>query len=92
MAQRTVRIGSSVGLHARPAKLFTQAVKASGRAVTITKGDGVAVDAGSILRVMALAAKQGDEVTIASDDDGAEQTLDSLAELLATDLDEAGAP
>ena len=43
MAQRTVRIGSSVGLHARPAKLFTQAVKASGHAVTIAKGDGAAV-------------------------------------------------
>ena len=37
---RTIRIGSSNGLHARPAKLFAQAVKDSGTPVTISKGSG----------------------------------------------------
>ena len=42
---RTIRIGSSNGLHARPAKLFAQAVKDSGIPVTISKGSGAPVNA-----------------------------------------------
>ena len=87
MAERTVVVASQVGLHARPAKLFTQAAAAAGLKVTIAKGDGPAVDAGSILRVMALAVKHGDEVTIAAEGEGADEALDRLAEMLATDLD-----
>jgi phosphocarrier protein HPr len=87
MAQRTVVVASQVGLHARPAKLFTQAAAAAPVKVTIAKGDGPAVDAASILRVMALAVKHGDEVTIAAEGAGADDVLDRLAEMLATDLD-----
>nr|WP_297426115.1 HPr family phosphocarrier protein [uncultured Actinotalea sp.] len=87
MAERTVTVASRVGLHARPAKLFTQAASASGLAVTIAKGDGPPADAASILRVMALAVGHGEEVTIAAQGEGADAVLDDLARLLATDLD-----
>lgn len=87
MAQRTVVIASKVGLHARPAKLFTQAASASGIAVRIAKGDGAPVDAASILRVMALGAKHGDEVTLTAEGDGDEEVLDGLVDLLSTDHD-----
>jgi phosphotransferase system HPr (HPr) family protein len=83
MATRDVTIASAVGLHARPAALFVQAVEASGVAVTLTKGDRT-VDADSILAVMTLGAGHGDTVTLSADDEG---VLDSLATLLATDLD-----
>ena len=83
MSSRAVTIASAVGLHARPAALFVQAFQASGVAVTLTKGD-MTVDADSILAVMTLGAAHGDTVTLTADD---EATLDSLAELLATDLD-----
>lgn len=89
MPQRTVTIGSRVGLHARPAKLFTQAASASGTAVRIAKGDGPAVDGASILRVMALGVKHGEEVTVSVEGDGADRVLDGLVELLASDLDAA---
>ncbi|KAA9085058.1 HPr family phosphocarrier protein [Microbacterium radiodurans] len=87
-ASRTVRIGSSNGLHARPAKLFAQAVKGSGANVTIAKGAGAPVNAASILGVIALGVEYGDYVTLTADGETAEQTLDTLAELLATDHDE----
>lgn len=87
MSQRTVTIGSKVGLHARPAKLFTQAAAGSGIKVLIAKGDGPAADASSILRVMALAVKHGEAVTISAEGDDADAVLDRLAEMLATDLD-----
>ena len=42
---RTVRIGSSHGLHARPAKLFAQAAKESGIPVSLIKDAGAPVNA-----------------------------------------------
>ncbi|MDN4472852.1 HPr family phosphocarrier protein [Demequina zhanjiangensis] len=87
MTTRTVEIGSSVGLHARPAALFVQAVNDSGIPVTICKPGGAPVPANSMLGVMALGAKHGETVELASDADGAEAALDSLVELLKKDLD-----
>lgn len=84
---RTVRIGSSHGLHARPAKLFAQAAKDAGIPVTIAKDSGSPVNAASILGVIALGVERGDYVTLAADGDGAEATLDHLSELLTTDHD-----
>lgn len=90
-ATRTVRIGSSRGLHARPAKLFAQAAKNSGLAVTITKGSGKPVNAASILGVIALAVEYGDYVTLSADGEGADNVLDTLTDLLTTDHDEDSA-
>lgn len=88
---RTVRIGSSHGLHARPAKLFAQAAKETGIAVTIAKDSGKAVNAASILGVIALGLEQGDYATLSADGEGAEAALDTLSELLVTDHDESAA-
>lgn len=90
-ATRTVRIGSSHGLHARPAKLFAQAAKESGLAVTIAKDSGKPVNAASILGVISLAVEHGDYVTLTADGDGAESVLDTLTELLTTDHDQDAA-
>lgn len=87
-ASRTVRIGSSNGLHARPAKLFAQAAKNSGANVTVSKGSGAPVNAASILGVIALGVEYGDYVTLTADGESAERILDTLADLLATDHDE----
>ena len=91
MVERTVRIGSTHGLHARPAKLFTQAVGSSGSAVTISKSGGAPVNAASILAVISQGIDHGDEVTIVVDGDGSSDeaaVLDQLIELLSTDHDE----
>jgi len=84
---RTVRIGSSHGLHARPAKLFAQAAKDSGIPITIAKDAGRPVNAASILGVISLGIEQGDYITLTADGDNAEAVLDTLSELLATDHD-----
>ncbi|TFD91824.1 HPr family phosphocarrier protein [Cryobacterium lactosi] len=87
MVERTVQIGSTHGLHARPAKLFTKAAAAAGAPVTLQKGDGKPVNAASILGVISLGINHGDSVTLATDADNAETVLDGLAELLLTDHD-----
>ena len=86
-AQRTVTIASSVGLHARPAALFVQAATATGLPIEISKAGEDPVDARSILGVMALGAKHGEEVLLTADGDGADAALDGLVALLSRDLD-----
>ncbi|WEV42114.1 HPr family phosphocarrier protein [Bifidobacterium sp. ESL0682] len=81
-ATRTTTITDPVGIHARPASQFTQAVAASGCTVTIAKGDGTPVNAGSILSVMGLGIQKGDDVTVAVEGDNAESVADSLIETL----------
>jgi len=88
MVERTVRIGSTHGLHARPAKLFTQAAAASGSAVTLRKAGGAFVNAASILAVIAQGIDHGDEITIVVDGGDEQVVLDQLVELLSTDHDE----
>lgn len=89
MPERHVVIASGVGLHARPAALFTQAAARQTVPVTIAKPDGDPVDARSILLVMALDARNGQEVVLRADGDGADAALDELVTLLSTDLDAA---
>lgn len=82
MATRTITINDPVGIHARPAAQFAQAVTASGCTVTIAKEGGNAVPAGSILSIMGLGIKQGDTVVINVEGDNAEAVADSLANIL----------
>lgn len=87
MSSRTAVVASRVGLHARPASLFVQAATATGLPVTIAVGSGDPVDARSILMVMGLGAKHGDQVVLSAEGDGAEAALASLAGLVETDHD-----
>ncbi|BEL12698.1 phosphotransferase [Actinoplanes philippinensis] len=87
MPTRTVTVGSSSGLHARPAKIFVEAAAKAPVKVTIRSGDRKPVPAKSMLSVLALGAKQGTEVILEAEGEGADEALDSLAELLAKDLD-----
>lgn len=87
MAERTVTVASSVGLHARPASLFAQAAAKAGVPVQLRSAAGKSVNAASILGVLSLGIGHGEEVTLSAEGDGADAALDSLAELLNTDLD-----
>jgi phosphocarrier protein len=83
-ATRTITITDPVGIHARPASQFAQAAAASGCTVTLSKDPKTAgVNASSILSVMGLGIKQGDEVTITVDGDDADKVADSLADTIS---------
>ena len=87
MPERRVAIGSKVGLHARPAALFVQEASKQSVPVTIRKDATPPADARSILSVLALDARGGDEVILAAEGEGAEEALDALAEFVGRDLD-----
>src|SRR5699024_5151592 len=54
---------------------------------TIEKPGGNAVQASSMLMLMTLGAAQGDEVTLRAEGEGAEESVNALADLLEKDLD-----
>lgn len=62
----TVKIINEVGLHARPASLLTNLVKGYSSNIELYKNGNTEKkhQARSILSVMALGAKKGDELTI----------------------------
>ena len=80
MATRTTVINDPVGIHARPAAQFSQAVTASGCTVTIAKEGGN--PAGSILSIMGLGIKQGDSVVIDVQGADDETVADNLLNIL----------
>jgi phosphocarrier protein HPr len=84
MPEKTVTVGSRIGLHARPAALIAEAANSMSSAVTIATRGGAPVDAGSALLIMTLDAKLGDEVVVAGDDQAA---VDKVADLVEQDLD-----
>ncbi len=88
MPSRAVTVGSTSGLHARPAALFVAAAGAQIVPVTIRTRERPPVPARSMLSVLSLGAKFGTEVILEAEGDGAEAALDVLADLLARNLDE----
>jgi phosphocarrier protein HPr len=79
MPSTSVVVGSSVGLHARPAAIIAEAAEGLGSAVTIN-----GVDASSSLMIMTLGARCGDTVEVAGDDQAA---VAHISGLVAQDLD-----
>jgi phosphocarrier protein HPr len=90
MSERNATIASRVGLHARPAAIFAEAVGALPIEVTIAlEGEPAddAMDASSILSLMSLGAANGQVVVLRADGAGADEALEGLVKLLETDLD-----
>ncbi|MFT3871339.1 MAG: HPr family phosphocarrier protein [Nocardioides sp.] len=79
MPSKSVVVGSSVGLHARPAAVIAEAAGELDAEVTIN-----GVDASSALLLMTLGASCGDSVEVASEDEAA---LEQIAALVEKDLD-----
>jgi phosphocarrier protein len=85
MASITVTVGSSIGLHARPATIISERAGELDAEVTLAVPDGEPVEADSALLIMTLGASCGDEVIVSSDDDEAARII---ADLVALDLDD----
>lgn len=88
MASKTVKVGSTVGLHARPATVIADAAGEYDEEIILTLvggDDDDETDAASSLMIMAMGAEFGDEVTVTSDNASA---VDEIAALIEKNLDE----
>jgi phosphocarrier protein HPr len=84
MPSKTVAVGSSVGLHARPAQLISEAAGELDSEVLIGIPGDEPVDASSSLLIMTLGAACGDQVEVSSEDQVA---VDTIVALVEKDLD-----
>ena len=86
MASKTVAVGSSVGLHARPAAIIAEAAEAYDDEIllSLVGGDDEGVDAASSLMIMTLGAERGAEVVVTSDN---AEAVEAIAALIEKDLD-----
>lgn len=81
--ERTVTVGSPVGLHARPAKAVASAAAALPAVVHISTDGKGPVDARSLLSLLALGAGHGATVTLSAEGEGAQESVDALAAVIA---------
>jgi phosphotransferase system HPr (HPr) family protein len=76
-AKRTVIVTNPAGLHARPSAAIAKTVGRFKSKVQIRSRNEV-VDAGSILELLTLGAKQGSELVLTAKGPDAEQVLDAV--------------
>lgn len=88
MPSQTAVVASKVGLHARPASLLVKVATSAGVPITIGRVGDKAVNAASMLSVLALGAKNGEELEVTvTDGPDANQVLAQLIEIVTTDHD-----
>ncbi len=84
MPRRSVVVGSTVGLHARPAALIAEKARSFDSRVTLALPGGTPVDAASALMIMTLSAKKGDTVEVAGEE---ELEVAAISAMVEQDLD-----
>ncbi len=82
MVEARVIVRTGVGLHARPAALLVQEASKHRCKVTI-EYHSKSADAKSILQVLALGAKDGEELVIRAEGEGESEVLAALVRLFA---------
>lgn len=88
MPKREILIGSSVGLHARPAAVIVKAASSSGAKITIGRPGEKAINAASLLSIMQAGFKFGEKVEIiVTDHSDSERILNEIVDIVASDLD-----
>ena len=88
MIKAITKIAHAVGLHARPAAMVVKLVNSSGEKVTLSRLGKSPVNAASMLSVLSLGLKQGEEVEISIDSDEANDLMEQIVSLISTPLDE----
>ena len=86
---RSVLITHAVGLHARPSVKLTKLAKGFSATVEIAgTSEGPWIDAKSIVKVMAMKARQNTVMHVRATGSDAEAAVDAVAGLVARDFDE----
>ena len=86
--EKTVKIQSDEGMHARPAGIFVKKASEFTSKIEVKAG-GVAKNAKSIMSIMSLGLQKGSEMTIVATGDDAEQAVNALADLVNNNFAQA---
>ena len=85
MAKRSCIVGPAVGLHARPAADFVRIATLSKHQVTVTNKQGKKAQGNSILGILSLGAKHGEELVIEVDGPDEDAVLEALLRVVSGD-------
>lgn len=78
--EKVIRVGNSLGLHARPAGKISQEAQRYAASITVHSG-GMEADAKSILDLLTLAAPQGTELRLRARGADAAEAVSALSRL-----------
>jgi phosphocarrier protein len=78
--EKIIRVGNSLGLHARPAGKISQEAQRYAASITVHSSD-MEADAKSILDLLSLAAPQGTELTLRAHGPDAADAISSVSKL-----------
>ena len=87
MGTQTLQLTNADGLHARPAGRFATEASRYGCDVQVGKGDRF-VNGKSIMRLLTLDCRAGDEIVIKTDGSDADEALERLVRLVRSGLGE----
>ena len=87
MQSRTITVSNKLAVHARPAGLITKTAALFDCSVILDK-NGKRIDAKSILAVMTMAAKCGDEITIITNGRNDKEALEAIVALFQSKFGE----
>lgn len=84
-------ITHDVGLHARPSVKLTKLAKGFSSTIEIAGApDGPWIDAKSIVKVMAMKARQNSTLFVRATGTDAQEAVDAVRDLVTRDFDDAG--
>ena len=83
MAKRSCIVGPAVGLHARPAADFVRLATLSKHQVTVSNKQGKKAQGNSILGILSLGAKHGEELVIEVVGPDEEAVLEALLRVVS---------
>ena len=86
MKQFTYTIKDALGIHARPAGLLAKKAKSYADTTVTISANGKTVNAGQLMKLMALGAKQGTEVTIACEGANEEEAAAGMKAFMEENL------
>jgi len=87
LIRKEVTLLNKLGLHIRPAAMFTKLASQHRADVFLTK-DGVRVNAKSIMGVMMLAANKGAQLVLECDGEDEQELCDRLIDLIENKFNE----
>ncbi len=85
MTTRTTKVTNSIGLHAGPASFFIQEACSFQSSIWVEKGDRK-VNAKSLLGLLSMGIRQGEEIVLSADGVDEIAALDGLVDLLQNRL------
>lgn len=82
MVERSVTVPPGVGLHARPAALVVKTAASAPMDVTVARPHGRPVNAKSILALLGLDVRGGEQVVLRAEGPGAQEALERIARII----------